>query len=126
MAKSILSEPRDDVNHFTRPECEYRTTSPQEAFCSYIILEGIMYYTYLLECQDDKSWYIEQTGNLKKRIVEHQGGYGARTTSLKNNWKLIYYEAYTEKQDAIGRERFLKSGSGRTYLNKQLVNYFKI
>jgi putative endonuclease len=84
-----------------------------------------MYYTYLLECQDDKSWYVGYTADLKKRIVEHNGGYGARTTSMKNNWKLIYYEAYIERQDAVGRERFLKSGSGRKYLYKQLANYIK-
>ncbi len=34
-----------------------------------------------------------------------------------------YYEAYLNKMDAIGREKFLKSGSGRRYINKQLKNY---
>src|SRR5438552_10065554 len=28
-------------------------------------------------------------------------------------WKLIYYDAYTEREDAKGREKFLKSGAGR-------------
>ena len=93
-----------------------------------------MFYVYLLECKQDKSWYIGYTSDLKRRIDDHQNGYGCRTTSaknnkvisrqaMKNNWKLIYYEAYIEKQDAIGRERFLKSGLGRKYLNKQLRNY---
>ena len=83
----------------------------------------IMYYVYLIESQNDKSWYIGYSSDLKRRINDHQKGYGSRTTSLKSNWKLIYYEAYIEKQDAIGREKFLKSGSGRKYLNKQLKNY---
>jgi len=82
-----------------------------------------MYYVYLLENQNDLSWYIGYTKDLKKRLKEHQNGYGCRTTSLKNNWKLIYYEAYLDKQDATGREKFLKGGSGRKYLNKQLKNY---
>ncbi len=82
-----------------------------------------MFYVYLLECQTDKSWYIGYTSNLKRRINDHKNGYGCRTTALKKNWKLIYYEAYIEKRDAIGREKFLKSGSGRKYLNKQLKNY---
>ena len=85
-----------------------------------------MFYVYLLECQEDKSWYIGFTSDSKRRISDHQKSCGCRTTSLKNNWKLIYYEAYIEKQDAIGREKFLKSGSGRKYLNKQLKNYLKI
>jgi len=83
----------------------------------------IMYYVYLLECGDDKSWYIGYTEDLKKRLSEHQGGSGCFTTSKKKNWKLIYYEAYPSKYDALGREKFLKGGSGRKYLKKQLKNY---
>ena len=84
-----------------------------------------MYFVYLLQCADDKSWYIGFTSNLRRRIVEHKGGYGCRTTSRKNNWKLIYFETYLNKMDAIGREKFLKSGSGRTYLKKQLKHFLE-
>ncbi len=84
-----------------------------------------MYYTYLLENQGDKSWYIGYSSNLKKRITDHMSGNGAETTKRKINWKLIYYEAYLNKKDAEGRERFLKSGSGRKYLKKQLANYLE-
>src|SRR3989344_5065759 len=82
-----------------------------------------MYYTYLLENKNDKSWYIGYTSNLKKRISDHVSGNGALTTKRKISWRLIYYEAYIDKNDAEGRERFLKSGSGRKYLKKQLTNY---
>ena len=40
-------------------------------------------------------------------------------------WKLIYYEAYTEEADALGRERYLKSGGGRRFLRLQLAHYLK-
>jgi predicted GIY-YIG superfamily endonuclease len=46
--------------------------------------------------------------DLKKRIQNHISGNGGQTTSKKNDWKLIYYEAYFNKHDAIGREKFLK------------------
>lgn len=82
-----------------------------------------MYYTYLLENKNDKSWYIGYSSDLKKRLAQHQSGQGATTTKKKLGWKLIYYEAYINKKDAEGRERFLKSGSGRKYLKKQLTNY---
>ncbi|OGG53477.1 hypothetical protein A3H16_01840 [Candidatus Kaiserbacteria bacterium RIFCSPLOWO2_12_FULL_53_8] len=82
-----------------------------------------MYYVYLLENQDDRSWYIGYSANLKQRVERHQKGDGARTTSRKQNWELIYYEAYKDEQDAKGRERFLKSGSGRKYLKKQLAHH---
>lgn len=83
-----------------------------------------MHYTYLLENQTDHSWYIGFTSDLRRRIFEHQTGIGGRTTKLKKDWKLIYYESYIDKKDAMGREKFLKSGSGRRYLKKQLYNYF--
>ena len=83
-----------------------------------------MHTVYVLENQSDKSWYIGQTDNLKRRIQEHNSKQGGRTTRIKSGeWKLIYAEAYIEKSDALGREKFLKGGSGRKYLNKQLVNY---
>jgi putative endonuclease len=83
-----------------------------------------MFYVYLLENQNDRSWYIGYSADLKKRIEQHLSGNGAQTTKRKRNWSLIYYESYKNMQDAKGRERFLKSGSGRKYLRKQLLNYF--
>lgn len=84
-----------------------------------------MYYVYLLENQKDKSWYIGYSANLKKRISDHMSGNGAQTTKRKGGWVLIYYEAYLNEKDAKGRERFLKSSSGRKYLKNQLNNYLK-
>ena len=38
-------------------------------------------------------------------------------------WQLMYAEAYIDKRDALGRGKFLKSGSGRRFLKKQLTHY---
>jgi putative endonuclease len=46
-------------------------------------------------------------------------------TSYRGPWKLIYYEAYLEQADALGRERYLKSGAGRRFLQSQLKNYLR-
>ncbi|KKT82152.1 MAG: hypothetical protein A3E64_02150 [Candidatus Harrisonbacteria bacterium RIFCSPHIGHO2_12_FULL_48_16] len=83
-----------------------------------------MYYVYLLENLNDKSWYIGFTENLDQRVKDHNDGRGGRTTKLKHGWNLIYCEMYLNKEDALGREKFLKSGSGRRFLKKQLRNYF--
>ena len=72
---------------------------------------------------EDKSFYIGFTENLKQRISDHQSGKGGKTTRSKSNWKLIYFECYLNKFDALGREKFLKGGSGRKYLKKQLNHY---
>ena len=80
------------------------------------------YVVYVLENQNDKSWYIGFTTNLKQRLLEHKQK-KAPYTSKKENWELMYAELYLDKFDALGRERFLKSGSGRKFLKKQLANY---
>lgn len=92
----------------------------------------LMFWTYILENQNDRSWYIGYTSNLKKRLADHLSGNGAETTKKRSRvdgslyakkWKLIYCEGYLNMKDAKGRERFLKSGSGRKYIKKQLANY---
>jgi putative endonuclease len=85
-----------------------------------------MFWTYLLENKDDKSWYIGYTSDLKRRLAEHQNGTGCQTTSRKKGWKLIYCEGYVNQKDAEGRERYLKSGAGHTYLKKQMRHYLKL
>ena len=82
-----------------------------------------MHYAYVLENTEDRSWYIGYTGNLKTRLSDHNSGKGGQFTRRKASCKLIYYEAYIEKADALGREKFLKGGSGRKYLKKQLKHY---
>jgi putative endonuclease len=83
----------------------------------------MFYFVYVLENYYDQGWYIGFTTNLRKRILDHNNSKGGKTTKAKKNWKIIYLEAYRNKKDAIGREKFLKSGSGRKYLKKQLRNY---
>ncbi|MBI5621956.1 GIY-YIG nuclease family protein [Candidatus Falkowbacteria bacterium] len=83
-----------------------------------------MYYTvYILENQHDKTWYTGMSSNLKQRIKQHLAGQSTYTAK-KPGWKLIYAELYLTKQDASGREKFLKSGAGKKFIRKQLTHYF--
>jgi putative endonuclease len=59
---------------------------------------------------------------LRRRLKEHQEG-KAVATSDRGPWRLIYYEAYLEEADALGREKFLKSGGGRRLLKAQLKHH---
>jgi putative endonuclease len=70
----------------------------------------------------DKTWYIGYTTDLQSRIKDHNQGKNI-STKKKKPWKLIYAELYLNKMDALGREKFLKSGSGRKFLKKQISNY---
>ena len=71
-----------------------------------------MFYVYVLRSLSDSGFYIGFSTNLRARLRQHQDG-ESFATSHRGPWKLIYYEAYTEREDAEGREKFLKSGAGR-------------
>jgi putative endonuclease len=82
-----------------------------------------MHYVYVLRSLKEHGFYIGYSANLRKRFSEHVTG-GSFATSHRGPWKLIYYEAYVEQRDdALGRERYLKSGSGRKFLKAQLRHY---
>ncbi|MBU1146601.1 GIY-YIG nuclease family protein [Patescibacteria group bacterium] len=83
-----------------------------------------MYFVYILENRPDRSWYTGFTSDIKRRLRQHLSGCSPYT-SKKNNWRLIYCEIYLDKQDAIGREKFLKSGAGKKFIKKQLFHYLK-
>jgi putative endonuclease len=77
---------------------------------------------YVLRSERDSGFYIGFSTNLRARLRQHQEG-ESFATSHRGPWKLIYYEAYLNQEDALGRERYLKSGSGRRFLRAQLRHY---
>jgi len=83
-----------------------------------------MHYVYVLRSISDHGLYIGYSSDLRRRIAQHKGK-AALATSYRGPWKLIYYEAYLEQADALGREKCLKSGSGRRFLQAQLKYYLK-
>ena len=78
-----------------------------------------MYYVYVLISKKDGRFYTGYTNNLKQRFLSHQEGL-VRATSSRRPFKLFYYEAYTNGQDAQRREKYLKSGMGKRDLKKRL------
>jgi putative endonuclease len=81
-----------------------------------------MFYLYVLQSDSDGGLYIGFSTDLRRRLKEHQEGM-ACATSFRKPWRLIYYEAYLEEKDALGRERYLKSGGGRRFLKSQLIHH---
>jgi putative endonuclease len=84
-----------------------------------------VFYVYVLRSESDSGFYIGFSTDLKRRLSEHTRGASFATKS-RGPWKLIYYEAYTEREDAEGREKFLKSGAGRRFLRTQLRHYLRV
>jgi len=82
-----------------------------------------MHHVYVIE-NEKKNWYIGYSTNVRQRVTAHNNHKNISTAKAKH-WKLIYCESYTEKMDALGREKFLKSGSGWKFLKKQMAFYLE-
>jgi len=83
----------------------------------------VVFYVYVLQSKSDGGLYIGFSTDLRRRLKEHQEG-ESFATSYRGPWRLIYYEAYLEQEDALSREQYLKSGGGRRFLKSQLRHHW--
>lgn len=66
-----------------------------------------MNYTYILQCSDN-TYYTGWTNDLDKRIFAHNSGDASKYTRARLPVKLVYFEAFSEKKDAMKREYEIK------------------
>lgn len=64
-------------------------------------------YTYILECADG-SLYTGYTVDLGKRLKMHNAGRASKYTRSRLPVKLVYYEEYAGKSEAMKRECAIK------------------
>jgi len=65
-------------------------------------------------------YYVGCTDNLKSKIDRHQKGQVSATTK-RLPIKLDFYFVINDKYKAFEFEKYLKSGSGRAFINKHLI-----
>ncbi len=80
-----------------------------------------MFYVYVLKSLKDNWFYIGYTGDLQRRMSEHNEGV-SRSTAHRRPLELVYYEACRNCKDAMHREKYLKSTYGHRYLKNRLRN----
>ena len=81
-----------------------------------------MYYVYVLREEKRHHFYIGFTNDLNRRLVEHKSGQNISTHG--RFWKLYCYFVFSNKEIAQKFEKYLKSGSGRSFTKKHFE--FKI
>ena len=70
------------------------------------------YNIYIMANDRNTVLYTGVTGSLEGRVWEHKNKVFKKSFSDKYNCiKLVYYETYTNINDAIAREKQLKAGS---------------
>ena len=73
------------------------------------------YYVYVLRSGLDGTYYVGSTRDVDARVARHNQG-GSRYTKSKRPWKVIYYEKFENKSDALTRERQIKRRKSREYI----------
>ena len=81
------------------------------------------YYVYVLQSEKDGNLYVGYTKDLKLRFERHNKG-GVESTKNRRPLKLIYFEGCINQEDALKREKYLKTHYGRMFIKKRLKSYF--
>ena len=71
----------------------------------------------------DFNLYFGYTENLKSRIEQHNKG-KVESTKYRRPLELIYFEGCLSQEDALKREKYLKTHYGKMYLGNRLKSYF--
>jgi len=82
----------------------------------------MFYYTYVLKSEKDGKLYTGYTKNLKQRFDEHNKGL-VDSTKDRRPFTIVYYEACLNKQDALRREKYLKSFYGKMFIHNRIKSY---
>ena len=74
-----------------------------------------MFFVYIIKSEVDGRFYKGFTGDLERRIKEHNS---AKTKSTKAYipWILVYKEEFQTRKEARDKEKYFKSGIGRDYI----------
>ena len=77
------------------------------------------YFVYLIgnKKHNKLTTYVGYTNNIKKRIILHNKGKGAKFTRGRK-WKLMYFEKFNTRKEAFLRECYIKK-------NRKLRNLIK-
>ena len=81
------------------------------------------YYTYILECADS-TLYTGYTTNIEKRLITHNSGKGAKYTRGRLPVRLLYFEEFDTKSEALKREIYIKKLSKNNKLKLIKGNHF--
>ncbi|MCX6784780.1 MAG: GIY-YIG nuclease family protein [Candidatus Komeilibacteria bacterium] len=85
----------------------------------FLLSQFFMFFTYVLKSLKDGRLHIGFTENLEKRFTDHNNGL-TEATKNRRPFIMIYYEACLNKNKALERELYFKSGFGRRFLKNRI------
>jgi putative endonuclease len=82
----------------------------------------LSFFVYVLVSETTGRRYVGQTEDVERRLAQHnciEHNRRKYTSRHRGPWKLIHQEPLANRADAMARERWLKSGIGRAWLDEQ-------
>lgn len=80
-----------------------------------------MVYVYLSESVHQRQQhYVGMTHDLKQRLIEHHEGKSPHIRKFKP-WRLVTYNGFADESTAANFEKYLKSGSEKTFLKRHFL-----
>jgi putative endonuclease len=80
-----------------------------------------MHYVYLLQsASHPRQQYIGLTRDLRQRLKQHNEATSPHTKKFRP-WLLVAYFAFADRSTAAAFEKYLKSGSGRAFVNRHVL-----
>jgi len=79
-----------------------------------------MTYVYILRSlRQPERYYVGVTADLRSRLRRHNAGEVTHTSKYAP-WAIKRYVAFSDEQQAVAFEKYLKSPSGRAFAKKRL------
>ena len=75
-----------------------------------------MFTVYVLYSEKHNKIYVGYTSNIDQRLLSHNELETKGFTLRYRPWKLIYTEVFSEKSNAMKREKQLKTAKGREFI----------
>jgi putative endonuclease len=80
------------------------------------------FYVYVLQSMKDFSFYTGQCNDLDCRMSKHADGWSKYTAS-KRPWKLVYFEKYLSRTEALKREKEIKNKKSSIYIQQLIYSW---
>ena len=80
----------------------------------------VMFTAYILYSKIRDRYYIGSTSDMAKRLGKHNTNHKGFTGKV-GDWAVVYTEVFASREDAVRREKQIKSWKSRVAIEKLLL-----
>ncbi|MCG8431524.1 MAG: restriction endonuclease subunit S, partial [Candidatus Omnitrophica bacterium] len=103
------------TEHLPSRQAGWRDPEFRNISDKHVPIDSSHFFAYVLVCEGERL-YKGFTSNLFERINQHLLGHGSKFTKDNKPLSLLHFEEFETEREALDREKYFKSGSGREWL----------